>query len=303
MVAIAGLFVTAQAADLEPRWAGLYLAVSWVIPLASAVAFGAIAVLIYQGDLAVGPKSLLLGFASASALACLATLLPPVADGLARMLLRAHSPSYSLRLSAGLVLAGLLLAIPGWFALRDVLTEQSQGFAQQLSLGSELLGYVALALAAVGFLVRRDLRATLDRLGLKPLKLRDIATIVLGVVGLLLLNKGADWVQQHAFPALWKRDQDFNEALAGGLTGWQAVRLGMSAGVGEEITMRGALQPRLGLVLTSLLFASLHVQYSWYGMGVIFLLGIALGMIRRRTSTTAAMAVHVIYDVVAVLTT
>jgi CAAX protease family protein len=67
--------------------------------------------------------------------------------------------------------------------------------------------------------------------------------------------------------------------------------------------MRGALQPRLGLVLTSLLFASLHVQYSWYGMVVIFLLGMVLGTIRRRTSTTAAMAVHVLYDIVAVLTT
>jgi len=41
--------------------------------------------------------------------------------------------------------------------------------------------------------------------------------------------------------------------------------LGLSAGIGEEITLRGALQPKLGLALTSLLFAALHVQYSWYG--------------------------------------
>jgi len=303
LVAMSGLFVTAQAADLEPRWAALYRALSWVVPFATAALFAALAVLIFQGDLAIGPKSILLGFASASALACLATGVRPVADGLARMLLRADPPSHILRLSARLILAGLLLAVPGWFALRDALTEESQNLMEQLSLGTGLLGYVLLALAAVGFMVRRDLRATLDRLGLKALTLRHGGTVVFGVVGLLLLNQGADSLQKLAFPELWQRDQDFNQALAGGLSGLQAVGLGMSAGIGEEITMRGALQPRLGLVLTSMLFASLHIQYSWYGMAVIFVLGLILGVIRQRTSTTAAMAVHVLYDIVAVLTT
>jgi hypothetical protein len=303
LTATAGLFVVAQAADLEPRWAMLYRLLSWVVPVTSAAVFVLLAGLIYQGDLALVPKSILLGFTSASAAACLAAGLRPIADGLARLLLRADPPSHSLRLSARLILAGLLLAVPGWFALRDVLADESQSLMGQLTLGTGLIGYVLLALAAVGFLVRRDFKATLDRLGLRPLTLTDVATIVLGVAGLLLMNHGADWIQQRAFPDLWKRDQAFNEALAGGLSGTQAVLLGMSAGIGEEITMRGALQPRLGLVLTSLLFASLHVQYSWYGMVVIFLLGMVLGTIRRRTSTTAAMAVHVLYDIVAVLTT
>jgi hypothetical protein len=303
LVAMSGLFVTAQAADLEPRWAALYRALSWVVPVATAFIFAALAVLIFQSDLPIGPKSILLGFSFASALACLATGMRPVADVLARMLLRADPPSHILRLSARLTLAGLLLAVPGWFALRDVLADESQNLMEQLSLGTGLLGYVLLALAAVGFMVRRDLRATLDRLGLKALTLGHGGTIVLGVAGLLLLNQGADSLQKLAFPELWQRDQDFNQALAGGLSAAQAVMLGMSAGIGEEITMRGALQPRLGLVLTSMLFASLHVQYSWYGMVVIFVLGLVLGVIRQRTSTTAAMAVHVLYDIVAVLTT
>jgi len=303
LVVIAGLFIAAQAADFEPRWDGLYAAVSWVVPVAAAGTFAALAVLLFQGELPSLPKWSLIAFASGSGAACLATAFPPVADGLARVLLRADPPSHSLRLSARLVLAGLLLAVPGWFALRDILTDGTQQFMEQLPLGGGLLGYVLLALAAVGFLVRRDLRATLDRLGLRPLTVSHAGAVVLGVIGLLLLNQEADWVQQQAFPELWKRDQEFNQALAGGLTHGQAVLLGLSAGIGEEITMRGALQPRLGLVLTSMLFASLHVQYSWYGMGVILVLGLILGTIRQRTSTTAAMAVHVIYDVVAVITT
>jgi membrane protease YdiL (CAAX protease family) len=54
-------------------------------------------------------------------------------------------------------------------------------------------------------------------------------------------------------------------------------------------------------VLTSLLFAALHVQYSWFGMGVILFLGLILGWIRRHTNTTTAIVVHAVYDVIAVL--
>jgi membrane protease YdiL (CAAX protease family) len=77
--------------------------------------------------------------------------------------------------------------------------------------------------------------------------------------------------------------------------------LGLSAGIGEEITLRGALQPRLGLFWTSLLFAVLHVQYSWFGIAVIFAIGVILGVIRNRTNTTVAMAIHTLYDIIAVL--
>jgi membrane protease YdiL (CAAX protease family) len=78
--------------------------------------------------------------------------------------------------------------------------------------------------------------------------------------------------------------------------------VGLSAGIGEEITMRGALQPKLGIGLTALLFALLHVQYSWFGMLVILLFGVALGLLRRATSTTVVMAVHTLYDVLALMT-
>ena len=66
--------------------------------------------------------------------------------------------------------------------------------------------------------------------------------------------------------------------------------------------MRGALQPKLGLVLTSLLFASLHVQYTWFGVLVIFLLGALLGFVRSRTSTSVVMLAHTVFDVIAVFT-
>jgi membrane protease YdiL (CAAX protease family) len=92
-----------------------------------------------------------------------------------------------------------------------------------------------------------------------------------------------------------------NELIAGRLTGVGTLMLGISAGVGEELAMRGALLPRLGLVATSLLFAALHVQYSPLGMLTIGLIGLLLGVIRRRGGTTSAIAVHVLYDIMAAL--
>ena len=81
----------------------------------------------------------------------------------------------------------------------------------------------------------------------------------------------------------------------------ETLLLGVSAGVGEELAMRGALQPRFGLIGTSLLFAVLHVQYSPIGILTIAALGMLLGLIRKRTSTSTAIAVHVLYDIVAAL--
>jgi membrane protease YdiL (CAAX protease family) len=171
-----------------------------------------------------------------------------------------------------------------------------QGF-----IGSGLLGYVVLALASVGFMVRRDLSATLERLGLRPLASSDYAVIPLGVLLLFGLNLALETVQRTWFTDMWLSDQRVSQLIAAQLGLTQILMLGLSAGVGEEITLRGALQPRLGIWLTSLLFAALHIQYSWFGMGVIFCFGMLLGFIRMRTSTSVVMAIHTLYDIAAVV--
>ena len=117
-----------------------------------------------------------------------------------------------------------------------------------------------------------------------------------------MLNAGAELFQRTWLPELWASDQRVIRMIAAGLSRWDMLLLGLSAGFGEEIALRGALQPRLGILLTSLVFAVLHVQYSWFGVLIILVLGVVLGMIRQRTSTTAAILVHSIYDIFAVFT-
>jgi hypothetical protein len=303
LIAFGAFYFVAQGADVHPAMGRVYALLAWIPSIAGAIVLGSLAGLLAgEGT----PTPLRLGFAVVSglgALACLATLLPPVADRLVRLLFRGAGPSHTLRLTAGVVFAILCMAPAAWLALRDLLAELMQDPGELVSaskLTGGLVGYVVLAFASVGFMVRRDGRASLERLGLTALRPADWLTVIAGVVALWLFNLGSEGLEKNVFPALWASDQAFTAALAGVMGPGLMLLLGLSAGIGEEITLRGALQPKLGITLTSLLFAALHVQYSWYGMLSILVFGLILGMIRQRSSTTAAILVHALYDLIAV---
>jgi membrane protease YdiL (CAAX protease family) len=90
-------------------------------------------------------------------------------------------------------------------------------------------------------------------------------------------------------------DALFGPYFEAGLLG--ALTIGLSAGIGEEIVFRGAAQKRLGLIFTSILFAVLHAQYSVSPALIqILVLGLLLGMTRRRANTTTAIAAHASYN-------
>jgi uncharacterized protein len=82
------------------------------------------------------------------------------------------------------------------------------------------------------------------------------------------------------------------------------LTLGLAAAIGEETLFRGALQPRFGLILTSVLFALMHSQYGFsLSTAFVLALGIVLGVTRERANTSTAMIVHAIYNMtVGVLT-
>jgi hypothetical protein len=306
MVAFAGIFVAAQAADVDPRWYAPYVALGAVVPIGGAAAFVFLASDLLRGDTPEPLRSVATAFAIVSAAFSLMTLEPRIARGLSRVIFRSAGDSHTLHLSARVVALTLLIVFPGAVALPQLLEpvlERPGGLFESGSLGGELVGYVVLALAAVGFLVRRDLRATLERLGLRRPRVRDLGLIAAGAGALFLINGGAEWLQHRLFPGTWAHDRQVNEELVRGLNVRAAMLLGVTAGVGEEITVRGALQPRLGIVLTSTVFAALHVQYSWYGMLTILMIGLVLGVLRQRAGTTVTMGVHALYDMLAVFTT
>jgi membrane protease YdiL (CAAX protease family) len=166
---------------------------------------------------------------------------------------------------------------------------------------ASFLSDTTLALAGVGLLQTRTLRAAIARLDLKPLGMRQLAWAV-AAAALLRASIG---LMEHAesilFPALSALEDRFDYEFVNIPPLVGAILVSFSAGAGEEILFRGALQPRLGIVLTALLFATTHTQYQLPGLVMIFLVGIALGLMKQRTSTTFVVSVHALYDIGAFL--
>jgi hypothetical protein len=305
-IAFAGLFAVAHAADVDPGSRAVYLALSWIVPVGCALAF----VIVPFGMVAEMPAGHrvtavhVVGaiLAPLAGLACLLTLWRGFADALVRLLFRGAEPNRVLRQAARVTLCGFLAAIPlaAFFDLsRDRFLSAPGELLKPSQLTGGLVGYVLLALGGVGWRVRRTLPEALERLGVRRPRVQDLLVVPLATLAAFAMNGGLEALQHALFPAQWANDRDVTRALVSSLKPWAVGLLGVSAGVGEEITLRGGLQPRLGIVMTSLFFAALHVQYSWYGMATIFLLGMGLGLIRKRFGTTTSILVHALYDAAA----
>jgi membrane protease YdiL (CAAX protease family) len=164
--------------------------------------------------------------------------------------------------------------------------------------------FVIFALAGVGLFIRRRGPGTWERLGLiRPTWKQLLAAIA--IAGLLLgFDFLVSWVWQGIDPAGYDLLEKVNEHLFGGLaTVGGAVVLGLSAGISEELLFRGAVQPRLGLLLTTLLFAIGHLQYGLTPATLeVFVIGLVLGLMRKRTGgVVVCMVSHAAYNMVGTL--
>ncbi len=168
---------------------------------------------------------------------------------------------------------------------------------------TQAFALVFIAYFGVGFLMTRDFRGATDRLGLQSITLQQLTRAVLLVIALFVVTIVSSLLTLAFQPQFEKQIQQNLGTMTQNLSSFGgALILGISAGVGEEILFRGAVQPRYGIVFTSLVFASLHVQYgiSLTILG-IFLVSVMLGIERKRANTTAALVTHVLYDVLAVM--
>ena len=170
------------------------------------------------------------------------------------------------------------------------------------------LPFVAVALSGVGLGVRRSPREALARLGYGPISLRQLGVVVLFIGAALALSVAADALFAELQPDLYRKVGELSESLFNpvGLSPFSAVLfgllIGVGAGLGEETLFRGAVQPVLGILPTSILFASMHVQYGpSLLLGYVFLLSIGLGLLRRRINTTASFLAHAGYNSLAII--
>jgi membrane protease YdiL (CAAX protease family) len=164
---------------------------------------------------------------------------------------------------------------------------------------SELL-YVLIGFLGVGLFVRRAPRETMVRLGLvKPTWWQPV--LALGLAGLLYwISDGVDRLGRLLTPELSRHLESLNQVLFSQLTDpVSAVLVGVAAGVGEEVLFRGALQPRLGIVFTTILFGAMHLNYALsFSLLSVLVIGIALALLRKYTNTTTSIITHSAVDIV-----
>lgn len=122
-------------------------------------------------------------------------------------------------------------------------------------------------------------------------------TVLAGImlIGLLLLALGADEMVPKQPPALIP--------LIASLPIWVKILISLSAGVVEEWFFRGFLQPRMGIILSTLLFVLAHFSYGQPFMLIgITLLSLIYGLlVKWRQNIWPAIAAHMLFDAVQLL--
>lgn len=165
-----------------------------------------------------------------------------------------------------------------------------------------MVGFVSLAYISVGYRMWRTGSEATERLGLRLPTPKTILIGVAFVVPVMVSNMIGGILTQVLQPSMV---DDLEKTLDSMTQGIQnpagALLIGLTAGIGEELFFRGALQPRFGIVITAAAFALMHQQYelSWVLVGM-FGIGILLGIERKRYGTSAAIVTHATMNIIAV---
>ena len=169
-----------------------------------------------------------------------------------------------------------------------------------ISLWVQQITFALWGLVGIGWLTRRKWGQALERLGLV---VPSPTAIAIGI-GTGLLSVGVIIVLEIVAAAVgFGVNEDverLSESLIGPLLGSipGILTLGLAAGIGEETLFRGALQPRFGLLFTSLLFAVVHSQYGiTMSTLAVFIVGLILGVLRMRFNTTTCVIAHASYNI------
>lgn len=235
-----------------------------------------------------------------------------VAAPAARQWLRAHLPPSStydpeslVHTTALLLLLAVAVAVIATFVLQGGLSGYAEALrdaaVRPLDLVFQAVLQVVIALLGVGLALRRDLSAVLDRLALRLPTGADLAWG--GAVGILFIGAmfvfSALWAALTTPEAFAEQTRAVSQLNAAFATLPLAFIVAISAAVGEEIWIRGALQPVFGIGLTSAFFAVLHTQVAFTPATLlIFGISLGLGWLRQRHSTSAAIVAHFVYNFV-----
>ncbi|WP_170839698.1 CPBP family intramembrane glutamic endopeptidase [Lihuaxuella thermophila] len=229
-------------------------------------------------------------------------LIFPIRKGIAKIIpidpvKRTHALSLSMSM---LVFIQFFVTLGVGLATLSELPGQPTGNGVLASLWSQDILLFILGLIGVGWLSRRTLPESLSRLGLvKPSGRQLLAGLGIGIglmSGALALEFAAGLLGLTADPHVEELTQKMLGPLFTSIPG--ILTLGLAAAIGEETIFRGALQPRFGLIFTTLLFALVHANYGFsIATVIVFLVGLCLAFVRNYINTTVSMVVHATYNI------
>jgi uncharacterized protein len=162
-----------------------------------------------------------------------------------------------------------------------------------------------LTIAVIVLAVRLARANVFDYLALRLPRGRDLAIGLITLVVLIALGDALLYFGGEALVTPFQL-QSYKSAEAEGWLVAMLLATVIVAPAGEEIVFRGFLfrgwarSPRTtwpAIIVISLLWAALHVQYDWAGMLQIFIVGLYLGWLRwRSTSTLLTLLLHALFN-------
>jgi uncharacterized protein len=173
------------------------------------------------------------------------------------------------------------------------------------------LASVPVQIAVLAFAARLRRWAPADYLALNIPRRSEIVFAVLSTIALMIVFDALMYVSGRDLVPPFQVEAYQSAKDAGWMLGLM-LAIVVVAPVGEEIAFRGFLYrglvrpgyERLAIVVISLAWALLHIQYDWLGMAQIFAAGLTLGWFRWASgSTTLTIAMHVLINFEAMLET
>jgi membrane protease YdiL (CAAX protease family) len=207
-------------------------------------------------------------------------------------------------------LAGLIAMIA--FTVIWMLTHQLRVPDAENAIYDHLASIVGWVTAIVVLVIAIALKKCRQRdyFGFRAVSRSDLLLGLVCLAGLTAVETAADaWLGlgDGSFMESFYRD-----AKLGGALPLLWINLVIVAPVTEELVFRGFLHrgwatSRLGVVgtviLTSLMWALLHQQYSWVGIFFIFCSGLLFGWLRQRSGTTLTIGLHALGNLLCVVLT
>lgn len=242
------------------------------------------------------PYAVDIGF-MATALIAAVLMSKPARERVARIMpIDPDNPVHSLALVLTVLLLGVLLTSTAFMTAS--LADQPPLTVGDLI--AQELPLLVIAAAGVGLFIRRNVSEAATRLGLvRPAWWHVI--LALAAAGFFYaFAEAMHALSQTVTPEVARQVDTTTQHLFGGLGGPVGIAvIALAPGICEEILFRGALQPRIGLIATALLFATFHAQY---GLSLdaltVLMIALGLGLIRKFTNTTTSMISHVTYNLV-----